>query len=336
MYKVLIIDDQIHICRGMAEIIDWKQEGFKSVEYTTRPDKALEMMDTAVPDLIITDVCMPDTDGFSLLKQIHYRFPKLLNIVISGYNEFEYARKAIRSYSLDYLLKPINEDELLAAVRKAKTTLDFRASYPVLSEADIGAFQSALFNADEDAGMAILREKEKQILQEGLPQICRYITCEKIINVMWKFRDEMNLPISQIFNNTKEKDFLETVDIYKKLFEWIKKERLSAGSRIVNEMCRIIDEQYNRNLTIQKMAEELFVTPAYLGQVFKKKLNMPFNDYLHTVRIEKAKELLQSNILSIAQISEMIGYKTIDHFYRKFKEITGVTPKEFRESVKNP
>ena len=75
---------------------------------------------------------------------------------------FEYARKAIRSYSLDYLLKPINEDELLAAVRKAKTTLDFRASYPVLSEADIGAFQSALFNADEDAGMAILREKENR------------------------------------------------------------------------------------------------------------------------------------------------------------------------------
>lgn len=336
MYKVLIIDDQIFICRGLAEIIDWKNEGFETVEYTTRPDKVLEMFDVSVPDLIITDVCMPQTDGFNLLNNIHSQYPKLLNIVISGYNEFEYARKAIRSYSLDYLLKPISEEELLAAVRKAKQTLDRRIAYPVLSEADMDAFQLALLNADEEAGMMILKTKESQILQEGLPQVCRYNTLKKLIDIMIKFSKEMNLPIFHDYCDIEEINFLDVYNIYNHLFECMKKEKLSAGTRIVNELCRKIEEQYSSNLTVQKMAEEMFVTPAYLGQVFKKKLDMSFNDYLHMVRINKAKELLQSDVLSIAQISEKTGYKTIDHFYRKFKEIMGVTPKEFRESAKNP
>ena len=148
----MVVEDEPLILQNIIDKIHHVNPEFKVVYAAANGLDAWEHIEIYSPDLLITDIQMPVVNGLDLLARVKESYPAIECVILTGFNEFEYARKAIRSYSLDYLLKPINEDELLAAVRKAKTTLDFRASYPVLSEADIGAFQSALFNADEDAG----------------------------------------------------------------------------------------------------------------------------------------------------------------------------------------
>lgn len=92
-----------------------------------------------------------------------------------------------------------------------------------------------------------------------------------------------------------------------------------------------MEENYNKNLKLEDVAEQVYLTPSYFGVLFKKEVGEPFSSYLTTLRIEKAKELLQDHKYNIAQISYEVGYQDKRYFSKLFKEQVGVTPKEYRK-----
>ncbi len=109
------------------------------------------------------------------------------------------------------------------------------------------------------------------------------------------------------------------------------KQNQSCG--ILSDVEKYIHKNYNRKITIKEVASRLFINPAYLGQIFKRKYGVSFNDYLHKYRIEKAKDLLKGTDLKIYEISEKLGYKNTDNFIEKFEEIIGTTPLQYRKSL---
>ncbi|UOQ49649.1 response regulator [Gracilibacillus caseinilyticus] len=118
--KMLIVDDEPLICQGLANTIPWDQMGIEIVGSAINGKKALEVMEKEQVDIVITDVNMPEMDGIGLSKAIVDGFPEVNIIMISGYEEFEYARQALRIGVQDYLLKPVDIDELLALVEEVK------------------------------------------------------------------------------------------------------------------------------------------------------------------------------------------------------------------------
>lgn len=123
MLKMLIVDDEPIICQGLIETIPWKDIGVEVVGTAEHGKEALSFMHQDNIDLVLTDVYMPEMDGLELSKYISRKFPESKIIIMSGYDEFEYARQAIRLGVEDYLLKPVDIDDLLELVEKVRQTI---------------------------------------------------------------------------------------------------------------------------------------------------------------------------------------------------------------------
>ncbi len=124
MYNVLIIDDEEPLREAIRILGDWTGLGIDQVLEATDGQMGLAMLAEHKVDLAIVDMKMPELNGMELLRIIEREYPDLLTIVISGYDDFEYTRQAIRSKVVDYLLKPVNRGELNQALSKAVNVLD--------------------------------------------------------------------------------------------------------------------------------------------------------------------------------------------------------------------
>ncbi len=127
-YKILIVDDNPLIRMGLISMIQWEQFNAQLCAEAENGSQALSIIEKEQPDLVITDIRMPEKDGLFLLKEIQERYSQISTIVVSAYDEFDYAKQAICSGSLNYILKPINPKELNDTVRKALTESEKRKS----------------------------------------------------------------------------------------------------------------------------------------------------------------------------------------------------------------
>ncbi|PYI53082.1 response regulator transcription factor [Paenibacillus flagellatus] len=112
MFKVMIVDDEPHIRKGLRTIIPWESFGFVVTAEAEDGAEALERAESHVPDVVITDIRMPRMDGIELSKELKSRFPDIKVLILSGYNEFAYAKEAMKYGVADYLLKPVDPEEL--------------------------------------------------------------------------------------------------------------------------------------------------------------------------------------------------------------------------------
>ncbi len=116
MYKVMLVDDERIILEGISKIMDWK--AMDTILWATARNglEALEHIAVEQPDIVITDIRMPGMDGLQLIARIHERYPDIRFIMLSGFNEFEFARQAMQFGVRHYLLKPCSEENIRDAV----------------------------------------------------------------------------------------------------------------------------------------------------------------------------------------------------------------------------
>lgn len=110
-----------------------------------------------------------------------------------------------------------------------------------------------------------------------------------------------------------------------------KEQEESQYMNIARRMIRLIEERYDRDLSLEACAEELNFHPVYLSRVFKKEAGVNFTEYLAEYRMEKAKTWLQTTDLKISEIAEKLNYTNPTAFIRTFRKITGTTPGKYRE-----
>lgn len=124
MRKVMLVEDEEFILHGIKNIIDWEALGLEIVHMAQNGKKALEMWEKEPVDIIITDLEMPEMGGLELLRMIRSKDTHTRFIILTGYDEFEYAREAIRLEVENYILKPINEDALEEQLKETIEKLD--------------------------------------------------------------------------------------------------------------------------------------------------------------------------------------------------------------------
>lgn len=110
MYKVMIVDDESWAIRGIRSAFDWGKYGFEIAGQFTSAYKAWDAIQTTEPDLVFTDIRMPDISGLELMKKAKTLGLGTEFVIVSGYAEFEYAQEALRYGALDYFLKPLDLD----------------------------------------------------------------------------------------------------------------------------------------------------------------------------------------------------------------------------------
>lgn len=112
MLKVLLVDDEVIICQMLKKLINWQEKGLEVCGMAHSGTQAIEMFETFMPDIVISDVRMPGIDGLQFVKECKRRNSETDFIIMSGYKQFEYAYTALNLGVLYYLLKPINKQEL--------------------------------------------------------------------------------------------------------------------------------------------------------------------------------------------------------------------------------
>lgn len=131
MYKVLIVEDEEMIRKGLRYTFDWLKVDCVVVDEATDGREGLEKIQTLKPDIILTDITMPIMDGITMLEKSINDFTYSA-IIISGYDEFDFAKKAIKLGVSEYLLKPVEQEQLFQALERAKEQVKLKKQYDIL------------------------------------------------------------------------------------------------------------------------------------------------------------------------------------------------------------
>ncbi len=119
MFKAILCDDDEVIAEGLGRFIPWKELGIELCGCCNNGVAAKELLDQENPDILISDVRMPFMDGLELTRYAMEVNPNIKVIIISGYDDFKYAQEAIRLGAMDYILKPVDEEDLTGRLKKA-------------------------------------------------------------------------------------------------------------------------------------------------------------------------------------------------------------------------
>lgn len=176
MYTFLMADDEAIIRNGFAERIDWAEFGFLFLPPCENGIDTIESIITNKPDVVLTDINMPGKDGLAVCAFIAENYPEITVVILSGYDEFEYAQKAVTFNVFEYILKPINAKKLRQLLERLRKHLDKEHS-----------FNASIDTLKEQA------EKSRELIRERLlnRMIASPITREEIVSYGFDIDSEM-------------------------------------------------------------------------------------------------------------------------------------------------
>lgn len=143
MYRVILVDDERLIIRGLSSVVPWQKLGCEVVGTAYDGSTGLRLIRELQPDIVLTDIRMPNMDGLTMLAALHSEFPRMQTSVLTAYRDFDYAREAIHLGVCRYLLKPSDMNELTEAIRQMTARLD---ALPPAREEEPDAGSSAAGN----------------------------------------------------------------------------------------------------------------------------------------------------------------------------------------------
>ena len=171
LYRIILVDDEEEVRKGIIRKIDWNHLGFEVVGDAENGAEALEKIEQLEPEVVMTDIRMPFMDGLALTERIRQKYPSMKVLIFSGFDDFEYAQQAIKLNVTEYILKPVNVEELSEILTRVRKNLDeeisqrrdaallresYQKSLPILR----AVFLNDLMRGTADAGM--IEEKLKE------------------------------------------------------------------------------------------------------------------------------------------------------------------------------
>ncbi len=124
LYSVMLVDDEEAVRQAIAKKLDWNEIGFQVIATAENGEEALELAEKLRPDVVMTDIKMPFMDGLTFCNRLKESQKNIKIIIFSGFDEFEYAQEAIKLEVEEYILKPVDSEELRSVFVKLKEELD--------------------------------------------------------------------------------------------------------------------------------------------------------------------------------------------------------------------
>lgn len=346
--RILIVDDEPEIVEGLTLLLTSQSPEYRVVG---RARDGLEGFDMAIelhPDIIITDIRMPQASGLDMIRDIEAYEPRTEYILISGYADFEYARRAM-AYGVQYFLtKPIDEEELFADIEKIRKKWEpqenFAEMADLFSEEMLQALEEAMLLRDPNgireavsALFGVLRSYQERLSPENIRMLCLNLVLygtRKYPHAALRINSYLgrNVLSSRSASRMSSLEELEnwTVNLLKGAGEILEGEEAGGKRDLIAEAKVYIQENYARNISLNDIAARFYVNPFYFSQLFKKKTGTTYQKYLTELRMKRAEVLLRETDLKVYEICEQVGYTDTNYFSKLFERSTGKKPSAFR------
>ncbi len=357
--KVMIVDDEDITRDGLINGICWSKYDIEIAGGADNGMDAYLKAQELSPDIVVTDIRMSVMDGLELTRNLKEMMPFIRVIIISGYQEFEYAKQAISYGVEDYLIKPLDEAELINKILKIskeieedrkeaykknldylmlKQNMPFMHKYQELESKLLQQFKLAQLPEIENTIDEIYELFAAEDMQYYKAVCMRQLLNMREILDYWGL-DSESIEIDFIIDNElcRYEKPLEIKDWQKdRVREFINMYRINSSYRfkkVVSEVESFIEKNYDRDITLKDASSRVFISPQYLSRIFREEKGVTFIEWLNLYRIEKAKAILASNDEKITNVSGLVGYNDYKYFSNVFKKYTGVTPRDYRKGT---
>ncbi|RKD34998.1 response regulator transcription factor [Lacrimispora algidixylanolytica] len=285
MYKVLLVDDEILIRERISQRIPWESLGYELRGTCENGKEAIEFMEKQPVDLVLTDICMPYVDGLELAKYLYENEKRTKVVIITGYDEFEYAKKAVEYRVLSYVLKPVTAVELIEKLEEAKKTLDseeanlqvrtyYEGSFPLLKNQFLLQLSKGKFQEEE------IEEKLKEFHIDFQGEC--YCTALLYPRVGLEKRELAQM--SSLINREAGEDVLAFEGDDNNIILYVKKKNSSQLKKDMSHICEAAAKSSERELNIQVFS--LIGTCVFHlgGMGFSYEKAMELKEYLYLER----------------------------------------------------
>lgn len=364
MLNVMLVEDNDVYRKEIKRFKLWgANSGFIITFEAKNGYEALKKLEKESVDLVLTDIKMPIIDGIELLYKIMSEKLCSCVVLMSEYNEFDYAKQGITYRAFDYLLKPINEADLEKLLKRAEEYINtlkaekekiikleemltekIEGIYPYydinqilknIKECDLKAIDlienmifsmADTFNNDITKISYVLKNVIVQIIsfvRENYSWMDKFLNLDKYVSSQYLDRSDLNA--------LKEK----VIQLVTTIIDYISMFKLGNNTNeAIQQICLYIISNIENNVTLQDISESSFLNKSYISDVFKQKTGVTLVKYMTMAKMEMAKKILINEKLKNYEIAEILGYKDVEYFSKVFKKYAGVTPVEFREMKK--
>lgn len=391
---VLVADDEYIIRRGIIRFLR-KYDEMEVVAEAEDGEEALEEAKSQSIDVAFVDINMPFLNGLEFIREFKKIQPQALLVVITGYDEFEYAREALRLGVFEYMLKPLMEDsfdEMISSVirelaEQKNTNQYLEWAKQMLKQNRKQMVEDMLVKWSEGhlsreevldriryMGMKLpedilvtyihITKIETVEVDDGWNDDLLYYAAQNIINEVYndleegficrntmedlllisdgrqedKKREcqenlERFLPVKVFIVDCAAEEMDSVPEVYRGLQEEAQRQKgFSSTMKLIKVY---IEENYMREeFSMVEAADYVHLSPQHFSRIFRKEMQVTFVDYLTRVRIRKAIDLFYNDELKMYEIAEQVGYATQHYFSNVFKKNMGVSPLEYRRSIK--
>ena len=356
MYKLIIADDEPLMRAGLLHRNNWEEMGFDVVAVVEDGTDALKALEKEHIDVLLTDVCMYQMSGLAGAKIVQEKHPRTKVVLISGYQDFEYAREAIRYGVYDYLLKPIDYDYLRTIFAKIKDEFD-EISYEEQLIRNFGEEEySQVLETTRFISDSVLGEGEESWIAYAplkavlcnAPNEIRELIVKKLLDLLRKRLLGKDVDLAAEFEQ-KLRDLERSNKVVAaesnevmSIFRWLNDELISRnlvsaitgnGDGCVQKACSYIKNHLRDDFTYRDVAEFVHLSPRHFIRRFRNEMGESFTDYVFKLRMEGAIRLLEEGNVLLEDIGLSVGYRDDKYFQSIFKKYTGYTLREYRRRV---
>ncbi len=365
MKTMVIIDDELWTREVIKKLVSWSALGLKLVGEATDGETGFELIKKVHPDIVITDVRMPRLNGIALVKKLRREGFNRPVIMISGYDDYAYVREALKLGVTDYLLKPIRQEELNEQLQRCLTQSndELKATISTTLNADLfadmwwhtsyDAIEKKLTTALIVGNRSMVKEQFEYLLKMLTSDQSNYPSSDVLIGVYYallftlqKYIQSVDLSQEEVFldqnvsfvfsNDTTPDDILQFLcNLYMAVIEHIKQIHSKKTRLDIDAVCRFLDENDLKNITLQRVADLFHVSKEYLSKAFKENRNISFTQYVTSLKMKKAYTLITEYNVPLMDIGAMVGYRNQSHFYKTFRKYFGKTPGDVQRLKKD-
>ncbi|MFT8321404.1 MAG: response regulator [Bacillus sp. (in: firmicutes)] len=329
MIDILFVDDDLSMKFIIEHFSLFHGSNYRIKRFVTDGIKALEALDQQKFDLVITDIKMPIVDGITMIKKMREKNDETFVIIESTYREFRLAQEAIRYRAIDYIEKPLTEAKLGDALSRAEKLMEEGVA------------------GNENRGNTWMNQITHGLLYEDPMQIRRSLTelhkeereiladldlkdKEKLFHYLWHqlLNNKHYIYNDRLFIHFPIRDDSKILLL---MHQEIKRLELLNHDPFILKLSQIINDQITSVDLITYTSEKLELSKDYVSRTFRQKTGLTLKDYIIIRKITEAQTLLADSNKKVYQISNYLGYMTVDYFSKVFKKICGMTPIQYRK-----